>query len=339
MKLSRVNARLLILQLSVMLNAGISLDRTLGSLADSDSGELREVGSRIHRFITHGYALSAAIRQSCTRFAPVHIALIRAGEQTGGLGTVLQTLSERLESEKRAREQLVSSLAYPLGILVVGGFMLFFMTSFMLPQFLEAAGPALSDPPWPTKVLMWISDSQSFLFLLLLLALLSIPWLMSDVPAAVNVRNWFLYRSPLLGKINRLNEQARVSHEFGLLLNAGLTVHSALGHLVVGDPRLQKALERSRMELMAGHSLSEAFDFTGEFSKDFVAILSVGEETGKLGSALGHQAAYLEENCSRLVADALKLLEPFAMLVLGFFVGFVVLGCFLPIYQMVAENL
>lgn len=252
---------------------------------------------------------------------------------------VLQKLCERMDREQQIRQRLISAVTYPVGILVVGLTMVAFMATYMLPRFLESAGSALSDPPWPTRVLIAVSDNSGVLVMSSLMVLASLPWLASEVPAAVAIRTWILYRSPVVGTAMGLLERARLCNEFGLLLDAGLTVHRAMKCLVLGDPRLRDALKRATRYLVEGSSLSESFAQTGAFSPTFVAIIEVGEETGRLSKSLVQQAGLLEETAERYIDGAVKMIEPVVMIILGFFVGFVVLGCFLPIYKMVAENL
>ncbi|MCA9781880.1 MAG: type II secretion system F family protein, partial [Candidatus Eremiobacteraeota bacterium] len=92
-------------------------------------------------------------------------------------------------------------------------------------------------------------------------------------------------------------------------------------------------------DLTTGSTLAQAFAATGEFPTDFVALMEVGEETGRLSRSLHRQAEYLEVQTEREMQDLVKLIEPLTMMVLGAVVGFVILGCFLPIYQVVSQTL
>lgn len=338
-KLTSANARIAVLQLSVMLGSGISITKTLESMAEAQQQEVRVFALGLFRGISRGLSLSEAMKQASSYLSRAQIALIKAGEETGRLPFVLKKLSLRMENDYRLRQQLFSALIYPVGILVVAGIMALFMTTYMLPELLNAAGNSLGPPPWPTRVLILLTDWSGTLTILLVASLASIPWLMSSVPMATNLRNWLLFRSPIVGTINREAEFARISGQLALLLYAGLNLDRALVLVATNDPSLEGALAEVLRGITGGSTLAEAFAETGEFSKQFVALVEVGEETGQLHRTLQRQADSQEEELLRTLDEATKLIEPLAMAVLGVVVGFVVIGCFLPIYQVISESL
>ncbi len=321
------------------MNAGISLDKALESLAKVDQPAVGRFSENVYRGIATGSTLSESFERATSSFGPAVISMVKAGEQSGRLVFVLLQLSDRLERAQQIRNQLVSALSYPAAILAGGGVMLVFMTTYMLPRLLSTIGSIIDSPPWPTRVLMALADSGGLIFSLLLMFACSVPWFLSDVSAASRFRNWILFESPVVGTIGSLSEQARLSAEFSMLIEAGMTVTAAMSNLSPSDPTLKDALGEATQGLHSGLSLSESFEKTGRFRKDFVALLEVGEETGRLSQVLKHQADYLEDLVGRLTGDSIKLLEPIAMMVLGFVVSFVILGSFLPVYQLVSQNL
>lgn len=338
-KLGSNDARLAVLELSVFLNAGVSLSLALQSMAGSESPALAAFADGVLRRIEKGHALSRAVEATSGSLGPVALSVIRAGEQTGRLARVLSELSVRMDRMHRNRSQLLSALTYPLGILIVTGLLVFFMATYMLPRFLEAAGPALKDPPWPTLLLIKVSQAGVPLALLGLMALCSIPWLMSDVPAAVRARTGFLFDSPLVGSIGKAADLSRLSADLGLMLDAGMTLDRALRAVQPSDPRMEETLERVLQSICQGHSFAEAISQTPNLPRLFEAFVAVGEETGSLPKLLRAQSEMMEADTELRTADAIRLVEPAAMAILGAVVGFVVLGCFMPIYQLVAQNL
>lgn len=339
LEISAANARLAILQLSVMMNSGISISRALESMTQARQSQVADLAEGIFRGIARGMRLSQAISATTGFFTEAHISSVQSGEKTGRLPFVLQRLSDNLDKDLRLRQQLKSALTYPVGILIVTALMALFMTNYMLPQLLSAAGTALKDPPWPTRVLSAISEHGGLLTFFFLIMVCSIPWFFSSVPLATQIRNWVLFRSPVVGTVGRNSDLARLSGQLALLLHAGLNLDRALLALRPRDPELRQAIPKVLKGVMRGLSLAEAFSSTGKFSREFVAFVDVGEETGRLGRALDHQSAILEESSRMAVDDAVQFIEPLAMLFLGGLVGFVILGCFLPIYQVVFQGL
>lgn len=331
-------ARLITLQLSVLLNAGVGIERSLLALRTTEMGRIRQFAEGVWLRLERGRSLAQAMSAETDSFGQVSISLVEAGEKTGRLVHCLRELSARLDKLHHARSRLIGALSYPLGILVGGSLLVVFMSTFMLPKFMEAVGSMLQTPPWPTRVLLAIADLGEYLAAAFLLALCSIPWLLSDVPAAKKLRAWCLYDSPILGKINSLSDLARVNLDFALMLDAGLTVETSMHVLRPASPVLAEAIPLSLDHLRRGESLSKALQLGG-FPRSMVAIVAVGEESGSLSQLLNLQGRLLEEEVERRQQDFTKLIEPLAMLALGVAVGFVMLGCFLPVYKLVEVNL
>lgn len=338
-RLSATDARLAILQLAVMINSGVSLTRALESLTQAPQEAIAAFGEAVFSKVSQGYLLSRAVRAASETFSKSQVSLIAAGERTGRLALVLTKLSERLEKEDNLRRQLLSALMYPLAILVLTGLMGLFMSNFMLPHLLSAVGSTLRDPPWPTKVLATIAAQGGLVTSVFVVVVCCLPWFASSVPQAQAARNWLLYESPVLGRIGRNTEIANLSGQLSLLLNAGLSLDRALMSLSPRAPQLRLAFRQVMSSVTNGCTLAESFRDTGQFSSDFVALVEVGEETGRLSRALEHQSLLLHEATERELQDLVRLIEPLTMLFLGGMVGFVVLGCFLPIYQVAALSL
>lgn len=339
LQLSAANARLAILQLSVMMRSGISITQALHSMTQAKQSQVADFADGVYRGIARGKTLSRSVSDATSYFSEAQVSLIRAGERTGRLPFVLDKLSDSLGTEIRLRQQLTSALTYPVGVLIVTMLMAIFMTTYMLPQLLSAAGTVLKDPPWPTRVLSSLADHGGMLVFVCLIAVCSIPWFMSSVPLATQLRSWVLFRSPLIGTVGRKSDLARISGQLGMLLHAGLNLDRALMVLKPRDPNLQMALPRVLKHVMRGESLASAFQMAGPFGSEFVAFVEVGEETGRLATALERQSRSLEEMSRMAVDDAVQWIEPMAMMFLGAVVGFVLLGCFLPVYQVVFQSL
>lgn len=338
-QLSSHEARLAILQISVMLNSGISITQTLESMVKAPQKEISKLAEGVFFGISKGLGLAEALGQATRSFSQVDLSLIKAGEASGRLAMVLEKLGNRLDKQQQLRTQLLSALAYPIGIVLVTSLMALFMTNFMLPQLLSAADQSLESPAWSTQFLMGISEYSGTVTLLLLLSLGLIPWLWSSMPLALSIRQWVFFRSPVIGTLGRHSELARTCGQLAILLYAGITLHRALGLLKSHDPDLEFAYAAALRGISNGLTLTEALAKTEKFEPDFLALIEVGEESGRLERALDRQSLYLEEQTYSKLQEAIKLIEPLAMLFIGSIVGLVILGCFLPIYQIVAQNL
>ena len=100
---------------------------------------------------------------------------------------------------------------------------------------------------------------------------------------------------------------------------------------------IRNAVRDSREQIMAGKELSTTLDRTRQFTPDMIAVISSGEETGKLPEALVHLADDYDEQVEVMVASLAHLVQPIMMVVLGGIIFFIILAVFMPIIQMITS--
>ncbi len=88
---------------------------------------------------------------------------------------------------------------------------------------------------------------------------------------------------------------------------------------------------------MAGSELSTTLERTRQFTPDVIAIMTSGEETGKLPEALTHLADDYDEQVSVMVASLGQLVQPIMIVLLGGIVLFIILAVFMPIIQLISR--
>ena len=63
-------------------------------------------------------------------------------------------------------------------------------------------------------------------------------------------------------------------------------------------------------------------------------MISVGEETGEMGTVLTKVAAYYQQQAEQKVKNLTTALEPIILVILGAVVAFVVLAIITPLYSL-----
>jgi type IV pilus assembly protein PilC len=321
------------LQLSVMLNAGVSLPRGLEVLTQM-GGSMAEVADRLLLSVEHGKALSVGMEEQRAVFPVTYRRVIRVGESTGQLNSVLPALSRSLSGQLETRRRFLASLTYPAFVLLVSGCMVSFLLFYQMPKLLSAFG---SGPQLPTltRVVLGSMKPLAILGVLLLGSLVGCGLAMSR---SERFRDWMLRRAnriPRLGKLLFDYSLIHVCADLSMMLTQGIELTRALRTVLEGGtgcPPLDDELNGILNDILHGDELSACLQ-KRDFPKLLTLMVRSGEELGQIHGAF-RQYQEMGESRLQYASEAfLQMLEPCLHLFMGLVVGTLVLACFLPVYQ------
>jgi type II secretory pathway component PulF len=90
-------------------------------------------------------------------------------------------------------------------------------------------------------------------------------------------------------------------------------------------------------KVLAGQELGATLYATRQFSPDVIAVITTGEETGKLPESLEHLADDYDEQVSVMVKNLGHLVQPLVTVILGLIVLFIILAVMLPYIQILTS--
>ncbi|MCW5591964.1 MAG: type II secretion system F family protein, partial [Burkholderiales bacterium] len=289
--------------------------------------------------VMEGASLAEAMAQSPGTFPVLYRASLAAGEASGRLDTVLARLADYTESRQALRAKVILALAYPLlltavALAVVAGLMIW-----VVPQVIAVFEQAHQALPWPTRVLIALSDAVerwgAWLLLppLLLGAGAALAARMPSLRAGVQRR---LLRLPVLGPLLRAADMARFARTLALLVSSAVPLLQALqiAAQVVGNVTLREAVERVAARVREGQSLALALRESGQFPPVMLRLIASGEKSGRLDSMLFDAAAQQERELDTALGVATAVLGPGVILLVGALVLFIVLAILLPIFSL-----
>jgi len=125
----------LIRYLSLMLKVGTDLFSAIDILIEYfESGPIRRFLLEIRSHLEQGKPFSLAFEQHPEIFSSTIANLIKAGETSGNLEITLEQVTKNLEKEKSLNSKIISSITYPI-ILVIASFaMVVFLVTFAIPR-------------------------------------------------------------------------------------------------------------------------------------------------------------------------------------------------------------
>lgn len=331
-------------QLGMLLAAGLPLLAGLELLARQERVEARRAAlANLAATVRSGIPLSQGLGKGPGRFDPLSVSLVRAGEAAGALDDTLLRLARVLEASARLRSRLLAALAYPTLVALVAGVVVGAMLLFVVPRFEQlflAQFPGRTLPGLTRGVL----GLSHFVLQHGLWCLVSAPLLGAVVLWAGRRNGWRrrwqsgIRRLPLVARVWQAVWVARWARTLGVLLGAGVPILDALAlsrDAVGTDETLRLALRSAEARVGAGVPLSRALQEGGPAPATVIALLEVGEATGKLPETLERLADVQEEEVDRAVITLTALVEPLLMVALALGVGTVVIALFLPMIDLI----
>ena len=101
-----------------------------------------------------------------------------------------------------------------------------------------------------------------------------------------------------------------------------------------GNAVLSNAIDNAADNVSGGKSLAVPLRASGQFSKEIVEMISIGEEANNLENVLVGISDSLEKTTSRKIDLMVRLLEPMMLLIMAAVVTFVIAALLLPIMNM-----
>lgn len=329
-------------QLSELLRSGVPLLRALRLLGRGKSNAaLAAAWSEVADAIASGERLADAMSRHPRVFAPVHVAMVRAGERGAFLEPVLARLALLLEQQADLRGRVIGNLMYPAVLLLVGAAVVVASLVFFVPKFQDFFDK-LPSLPLATRILLGASELFTAHAFLTSTAVIAAVATAAVLLRRDDFRFWLVARAmrlPLLGPLFASIAVARFARMLGTLLENGIPMLQAIeiARDSAGNPVLGKALGRAIDAVKQGEQLSKPLADSGLFAEDIIEIIAVGESANTLPSVLVRLADTLEARIDRALALVLRLMEPAMLLVIACVVMFIFLALVVPMMQLSSQ--
>lgn len=327
-------------RLATLTASAVPLFEAIGSLYDQEgSGRLKQTLARVRDRIAEGASLSRALASEPGVFNESYVSMVAAGEASGALDPVLESLADFLEEQEQVRGRVTSALIYPALMVVVGGGVMLFLLTVVIPRIVSIFEDSKAALPLITVALIKVSGFlRGWWWLPAGLLIAAVPLYRAAVKREGFRlrRDDFLLRLPLFGAMLQRLILARFARVLGLLLSSGVPIIRALeitSEVLVN--RVYRAfLHEVSEEVIQGGSLSAALRRSPLFPPLLVHLAGVGEKSGELEAMLLKAGVAYEREFTTRLTRLMGLMEPLLVLGMGVAVGTVVLAVLLPIFEL-----
>jgi len=330
--------------LEQLTRSGVPLLEGLIDLRDSiEHPRFREIVAVLIENIEGGQTLSQAMETHPDAFSQVMVNLVRAGEASGRLPEVLDSIGESLRWEDELASYTKKLLIYPSFVAVVVTITTLILMVYLVPELKKFVKSMGQELPLQTQALFFVSDllvSYWYVFLLLpLAAAIAFHFAVRDNPLALNRLDGAKLRLPLLGAILKKVILSRFANTFAMLYASGIPILESIHTTqdIVGNRVVRHALERAEHSIREGRNVAGAFHDVGLFPPLVVRMLRVGENSGALDKALLNVSYFYTRDVKESVGKAQALIEPILTLFMGALLGWIMLSVIGPIYDVISK--
>jgi type II secretory pathway component PulF len=273
-------------------------------------------------------------------FAPVFIAMVKAGETGGFLALVLDQVADYLERQRELTNRVATALVYPALLLTIAGGVVTFLLVWFIPRFADLFASFHRELPPLTRLIQYVSGLLVHQGWIVLLAIVAVVWggrRLLATPRGARLWEDFFMRVPGIGEIRTGLARVRFCRMLGTLLNAGVPLLAALGvaREAVGSQTIAAALAEAGERIRQGTSLTAALaDLQALLPPTAREALAVAESSGRLPQELLRLADTGERDLDRRLRTLVALAEPLLLLLMASIVGTIVIGMLLPIFDL-----
>jgi type IV pilus assembly protein PilC len=326
-------------QLATLLGAGVTiLDALVIISKQVSSRRFYNVINELKKNMEAGLSFHEAMAKSRGVFSSLWINLVESGEASGNLSVILSRLANYLERNAQFRSKIVSALIYPAMLMTVGLGALLFLTVKIIPSFARLFASFNMQLPFLTRVLIGASELiRQYLFFLIIAVIVAVLLIRRYISRPAGRRRYenFLFRLPIFGEFFRNVVVERFSSEMSTLIESGVPILYALeisersvNNLVMAD-----IIRNVKEEVRKGHPLSEPMEKSGFFELMIVQMVRVGEEIGDLSGMFKKVNSFYVEYVETFLNRFTAMFEPIMLIFIGAVIGIMVIGMFLPIFQ------
>lgn len=326
-------------QLETLLQSGLDLQASLELIEQSFKKKQDQALVRaLKDAIVTGKSFSESM-ELVGKFSVYERYSIQIGEESGRLQQVLRDLHGFFEKTLRYQRQLTGALAYPIFVLTFSVLAVLFLLRYLVPMFSGIYGRFQQDLPPLTQFVVnlsnWIGTALPYILGLVLLLLLG-GYSQRRQVWFQRAKGWLLLRIPLFGGIIQKVYLARFCQAMTLLLVSGVPLLNALRLVkqMIHFYPVSTTLAQAEQAVFQGTQLHDALRTFTFYPPQALALIQVGEESGKMPNMFDRLAQQYTEEVDQQTAVIGSLIEPILIVFLGGIVAVILVAMYLPLFKM-----
>lgn len=322
-----------------LIDSAIPLPQALDLISvHSPYKDLKGLSSQLQTKIREGKPFSEALASYPSIFSPFYINIIKSGELSGALEKVMKDLARHFKLYSSIKAKLIEALLYPLFLAGMGILSLLIMVYFVIPRLIPIFEDMNISLPLPTRMVLFttsfLTDWGPLIFIFFLLAFFALFRLFHVQRVCLLFQKAFL-RIPLAGDLLSARYLSEIFQSLETMMINGVQVLEALKIAVDSCPFFlyKESFKNILSAVAGGGSLHRSFETEKIFPSKIIAVLKVGEESGKIEAALSKLSGYYQNFFETRINIMTKFIGPVFIVFIAGFILFILIAVLLPIVQ------
>ena len=322
-------------ELKHLINSGMKLDQALQLIVKTNQkGSAVNYWQNVLKAVKTGKQFSAAIKEISVEIKldipEFYTNIISVGEEVGDLGSALVKLKDYLDFKSTLISEIRSAMAYPAFLVLVSFAALALIFGLILPTFSNVFGPREMEKLPALSIMVFHAGKYFREHLIAIFCVFCgfVTAVIFFLPVIKKKAMLVFLRLPVTRGLVLSLDIANIFTSFGMMLNGGVDLARALRQTarVARLPALKSLLEQSIEEVKKGNKLSAVWSDSHTIPPDVISLMVVGENSARLGDIMQELGTRFLVNFKRDVKTVTTWLEPAIILILGGFVGFIVVA-------------
>ena len=339
-KVSPVELLLFTRQIGNMVRAGLPMMESIEGIQKSTGSKaLVKILQAVREDLDKGSVLSTAFSHHPKVFNEYYVSMVRVGEESGQLEESFQSLFKQIEFDREMRKKIKSALRYPSFVMIAITIAISILMIFVIPVFAKVYASMHVQLPLLTRILIGTSTFMVQFWWVILLAVGLVYyvfhfWVTS--PTGRYAWDKFKLKLPIIGKILVKATVARFCRSFATASKSGVPIMQTfqLVSRVVDNAFYEERILQMRKGVERGESLSRVASTAGIFAPMELQMIKVGEDTGEVDTMVEQIAVMYQDDVEYEVGKLSEAIEPLLLGVMGVLVGILLLGIFLPLWDL-----
>ena len=328
-------------QLATMMKSGVPIVMALEIIGNGQKNpRMGKMVNDLRLELEGGSSIYEALSKYPVQFDELYRNLVRAGESSGALETVLETIAVYKENIESVKGKIKKALFYPIAIIAVAILVCAVLMIFVVPVFKDQFANFGTELPAFTALVFGFSEILvRWWWAMLIVALAAFAAFMYVYKRSTKLQHTVdrvMLKVPVIGGVLHNSAIARFARTLAVTFKAGVPLVEAMDSVAgaTGNRVYTDAVLEMRDDVAVGYQLNVAMKQANLFPNMVVQMTAIGEESGSLDAMLLKVAEFYEEEVNNAVDALSSLIEPMVMVIIGGLVGAIVIAMYLPIFKL-----